>query len=269
MRTLLEQSVAMDDSDALGEGREDFHRLNYDLTLGFDFGIPEGGFLLERSCLYPTARTPRYVGVATSDDGTISNDVFAPHEGDAFADLFLDPELDDMLDFPFAQRRSCSAYLYSAARVLGNGFTSRMCPPIRTDFDADRRLITPLLPAPPSAVTAVPISGGRFLVSWSYDPYGQGAWPVDFQVFHGTVGVDWGVPLQEQVSGLLFVPFHPLRRRHEFVTAAFANGTSHVFGVRGRNASGICEANIIMTAARLASSSGPTAAKVVTAVARR
>ncbi len=269
MRTLLEQSVAMDDLDAMGEGREDFHLLHYDVTLGEGFGLPDGAILLARSRLYPASQDERYAGVAALDAATISNHALAPHEGDPFADFFIDPELDDAMELPFATSRSCSSYLYSAARALGNGFASRLSSPVRVDFDSDRIMITPALPMPPVGVFATPVSGGRFQVVWQYDPYGQGAWPADFQVFQGTGGVDWGVPLTDSVSGLLYVPFDPLRRRYEFITPAYANGTGHAFGVRARNASGIVEANTVITTSQVASSSGPSAAKVVTAGARR
>ncbi len=269
MRTLQEQAVTMDDFDALGEGREDFHLLHYDVTLGEGFGLPDGAILLARSRLYPLPQEERYVGVAEADSNEISNHALAPHEGDVFADLFLDPELDEGLEMPIAAPRSYAAYLYSAARALGNGFASRLCAPLRVDFDTDRIMITPALPMPPVGVFATPVSGGRFQVVWQYDPYGQGAWPTDFQVFQGTGGVDWGVPLTDAVSGLLHVGFDPLRRRYEFITPAYANGTAHAFGVRARNATGIAEANSTITTSQIASSSGPTAAKVVTAAARR
>ena len=201
---------------------------------GMEWMFRDGGALLLRRTLYPTPSPWEYCGVAREGETAIRNYMSFGHFPD-------------------------QAYHYAAQRFLGNGMVSRMTPPIRLDYDGTGALITPRLPAPPVAVAAAPIAGGKFLVTFTYDPWGQGGSPADFQVFAGADAgsVNYGSALVDSVTGLNRVDFAGAQRTHAFTTAAFADGTARVFVVRGRNANGVMEKNTRATRVAVARASLP------------
>ena len=210
--------------------------LAYGLTAGFVFPFRAGLVLLLRRRLYPTVSAWRFAGMARVNTATVTNWASWPHEND-------------------------SAFQYAVCKVLGNGFMSEITEPVRMDFDGSGARIVPALPMFPVNVVATAIAGGKFVVSWEYDPFGQGAVPTDFQVFEGTTpSLAYGSPLTDSVTGLNVVAYSPLRRVYSFTTAAFGDGTTHYFGVRARSSAAVAEKNTFATPAAVARSVGPAAA---------
>lgn len=204
------------------------------LTGGFTFPWRAGGVALLRRALYPTPTAWVYCGFAPLSATTIKN-------------------------FPGMTHTVSQAYEYVAVRILGNGFISPASEPVRVDFDGAGDLITPRLPAQPLNLSLEILAGGKFRVSFIYDPYGQGAPPKDFQVFAGATGptIDYGTPLVDSETGLDHVLAASPRRAFIFTTAAFANGTPHAFAVRARNSGGGAELNTVTTNAGIARSVTP------------
>ena len=167
--------------DPLGEGLagSDFLCLGYPMTEGIAFPFAGGGVLLQRRRLYPAVGPWSYCGFARPNESTIQN----------------------MQGFDHGAN---TAFQYRAATVLGNGFVSPFSEPVRVDFDATGALIAPAMPAFPKGVTARPILGGKFAVTFEYDPFGQGAYPTDFAVFAGAAAgsVDYNTPLRRGTEGI-------------------------------------------------------------------
>lgn len=210
------------EADPIGRGLGTFDQasLGFAYSCGHSFPWIGGCYVLRRRRLYPDVSEWTFCGSADIDAATVKNSTGFPHEANM-------------------------AYQYAAAVAFGNAQASEFCEPIRVDFDGSVALITPPMPMFPLNVQAKPIAGGKFLVTWSYDPYGHGAWPTDFQVFAGaTVGtIDYGTPLTDSVTGLSVAKVYGPQRRFEFTTAAFSHGTTKVFGVRARNSGGVSEKN--------------------------
>lgn len=216
----------------LGVSSQEHMCLDYALSEGWFFPWQENAlasYILRRRVLYPDVGGWTYCGI-----------------------FYVNA--DSIVTLPSFGHQANMAYQYSAAVAYGNAQASAFCEPVRVDFDAGRALISPAMPMFPRNLRVKPIAGGKFLVAWDYDPYGHGAWPADFRVFSGaTAGsIDYGTPLTDSVTGLNYVPVYGAQRRFEFTTAAFANGTTKVFGVRARNASGVAEKNTRTSAAAIA-----------------
>jgi hypothetical protein len=229
MSLLLDQYLRTCDPFHLGYTSHELLGAGYMLTDGAVFPYPAGGVILRRRRLYPDVGRWSICGFARPNDTAIFNMAGFAHEANA-------------------------AFQYQSAIVLGNGFTGPFSEPVRVDFDGSRNQITPPLPMFPRHVVATPLAGGKFRVSWEYDPRGQGAWPTDFQVFAGADAgsVDYNAPLTESLTGLNTTPVIGARRGYAFTSAAFADGTARVFGVRARNSTGTAEKNTFITQAKKA-----------------
>ena len=153
---------------------------------------------------------------------------------------------------------------------MGNGFISRLCEPVRVDFDSLADLITPALPLFPQQLAATPQAGGKFSVTWIYDPYGQGGFPADFQVFEGATAatVDYNTPLVDSVTGLSAVPFDG-GAGFRFTTQAYADGSDHVFAARARNSNGVAELNTYTSRTARAIATAPADAALSAAMMGR
>jgi len=161
---MIDEHRATADPFLLGNGSFEHLSLGYELSAGAVFPWREGTIVLRRRRLYPDVGQWTFCGSAARGSTTITNNPGFSHE----------PNM---------------GFQYSAAGALGNGFASPFTPSVRVDFDADGELIAPPLPMFPVRLHAQAIVGGRFVVRWEYDPYGQGAWPKDFRVFGGAPGV--------------------------------------------------------------------------------
>lgn len=246
MSQLLEHFRATRDPFLLGHSSVDLMSLGYALTGGLVFPYPGGGVVLRRRRLYPDLGDWKFCGFARPDESVIRNAAGFGHEVDA-------------------------AFQYSAAIVLGNGFVGDYCEPIRVDFDGAGARITPPLPMFPRSVVASTLASGKFRVEWEYDPYGQGAYPTDFQVFAGAAAgsVDFNTPLVDSISGINTTPYLAGQRRFTFTTAAFANGTVKVFAVRARSSAGVAEKNTYTSAAATARTTTASATAVEVTGMRR
>jgi hypothetical protein len=203
--------------------------------LGFPGVVGTDLVLLVRRNLYPVGEW-YYCGVAEADAGAIFNGDGYPHE-------------------------ASMGYQYAAAFCHANGYRSPFCEPVRVDFDAVPAVITPALPMWPQDVVATAIADGKYRVTWSYDPWGQGGWPTDFQVFGGLPGaVNYGAPLTDSVTGLTYTLAEATRQSYYFTTGVYADGAKTEFGVRARNSGGVAEKNTHVSPWRYARDSNPAAA---------
>lgn len=214
-----------------------------DLDDGFEFPWGEGGVALLRRELYPQVARWTHCGIAVDTQTQIQNY----------------PGMTHLVD---------QAYQYVIMAFLGNGMASVMVQPQRLDFDSAGNLITPSLPNFPIDICAVSLAGGQFRVSWTYSSYGQGAAPKDFQVFEGADAgsVNYGVPLVDSLSGLNVVAARSGSRVYSLTTAAFADQSMHLFGVRSRNIIGTVEKNTFVTQALVAQAAVPQAVQTPRAI---
>lgn len=233
-RTTLRQYRETCDPFHVGDTAMDQLVLGYPMTLGEFFPFLSGAVLLLRRRLYPAPKPWRYCGWARTSEATISNLNGFDHE-------------------------ASMGFQYVAVRAFGNGYISPACEPVRVDFDGAGDLIDPALPMPPVNVVAQPVLDGAFDVHWQYDPWGQGGFPTDFQVFGGaTVAtIDFGTAL----GTVLYVA----DRDYTFTTETFSDGAPKSFAVRARNSSGTAELNIVGTAVLKAIATPPTGATIQTA----
>lgn len=246
MSVLRDHFRATSDPFFVGHSTGEYLTLGYAMTRGLVFPWSGGGVVLRRRRLYPDVQAWTFCGFARPADSTIYN----------------------MLGFDHGAN---TAWQYASAIALGNGFVGDFCEPVRVDFDNTGAVIAPALPLFPFGISAAPIAGGKFLIAFEYDPYGQGAGPTDFQVFGGTnpAGVDYNTPLVDSVTGLAVVKYVAAGRRYVFTTAAFANGTEKVFAVRARNSSAVAEKNTRTSTTQFARTVTASAASVVVLGMRR
>jgi len=197
-----------------------FLALGYGLTDGMVFPFVGGGTALLRRRLYPDVGAWRVCGFARPSDSQVTT-------------------------LPGFTHEASMGFQYAAANLLGNGYASPISRPVRIDFDGGSNLISPGLPMFPTYVSAIPISGGRVIVSWEYDGYGSDVYPSDFQVFEGATpgGINYAAPLVDEITMLDHVVFSGNRHRFRLITPAFPDGSDHVFAVRARSAAGTAEQN--------------------------
>lgn len=243
--SLLEQHLQVADTFRQGDRAPHLGLLMH-ATRGQRFLVREGGIALLRRELYPDPHPWTYCGLAKLADTQIKQ-------------------------FPGFTHAASQGYQYTAAEFLGNGFMSPIGEPLRIDFDGAGNRITPALPMFPVDVTATPIAGGMFAIEFGYDPFGQGGYPTDFQVFEGpdAVNVNYAAPLVDGVTSLAAVPHVFARPSMTFTSPAYGDRTPHVFVVRGRNGSGTAELNTFTTPITLARSVLPSNAPTPTRVVLR
>lgn len=236
MSHVLPQFRRTSDPLKCGFSDPDFAELGYALTRGFAFPALSDVLVLMRRKLYTTPELWHYCGSVDADQATVQNADGYPHETDM-------------------------GYQYAAALCHANGFRSPFCEPVRVDFDGAGALIEPALPVWPIQVAASPIAGGKFTITWTYDPWGQGAYPTDFQVFAG-LAMDWGTPLVDSVTGLDYTPYVPNRQAYYFTTGAYGDGVAKTFGVRARSSDEVAEQNEFTATSVRARAAAPVKAVV-------
>lgn len=218
--------------------------LGYALTGGLVFPFAGGCIVLARRRLYPTVGPWSYCGWARLNSSTIEQYRGFDHGVN-------------------------TAWQYASARALGNGFVSDLSEPVRVDFDGAAARINPPLPNFPTQVSVETIAAGKFTVRWEYDPYGQGAFPTDFQVFKGTSSsVDYNTPIVDQASGANVIPARIGVRGYALTTPAYSDGTQHWFGVRARSSAAVAEKNTFVVGPFTAKASGPATATATGVVMR-
>ncbi len=228
---MIDEFAATADPFVTGDGTFDHLCLGYPFTDGLMFPWPDGAIVLRRRRLYPDVDEWTFCGSADRAAGLVGNEPGFAHEAGM-------------------------GFQYAAANAFGSGIASPFFEPVRVDFDDAGQRIDPPLPMFPVRLTAQPVAGGQFRLRWEYDPYGQGAWPRDFQVFGGPPGeVDYDAPLTDGTTGLDAVRVVGAQRSFSFITPAYAEGEELAFGVRGRNTNGVAEKNtrVVLTAPAMAS----------------
>jgi len=246
MSQLLDQFKRTIDPFLLGYSRVEMLGLGLHASDGLEFPYVAGGVILRRRRLYPTVGEWTFCGFARPNESTITSMLGYGHDANM-------------------------GYEYAAAQVLGNGYAGEFSEPARLDFDGSGNLITARLPNAPLRVVAEPIAAGKYALSWEYDSFGQGTVPVDFQVFEGADAgsVNYAAPLTDSVTGLSTVLVIGSRRRYEFTTGAFSDGSSHVFAVRARNATPTAEKNTFTSKPKTARSTAASLTALVSGVMRR
>jgi len=246
MSLLLDQFRRSMDPFLLGCSDADVAALGLLATGGLSFPLFNGALMLRRRPLYPTVGPWTFCGAARLDAAEVTG-------------------------FPGFAHDANQAYEYASGVALGNGFVGEWSEPTRLDFDFGGALIAARLPSAPKHLTVEPIAGGKFALTWEYDGFGQGTPPTDFQVFEGAEAgsVNYAAPLTDSVTGLDAVPVRGKRRRFEFTTAAFTEGTAHVFAVRARNIAATAEKNTFASVAKTARTTAAPIAAIVSAVMRR
>jgi len=236
----IEQHVReMRDPFQVGDLTGDQRTLGYGLTAGRAFPVRDGLIILRRRALYPTPGPWRICGVSKTVDATIRNRAAYVHGAD-------------------------TAWHYIAARAFGNGQVGAWSKPLRLDFDGAGDLITPALPAWPIELSVSPQPAAKMLVTWSYDPWGQGDWPKDFAVYIGLskAAIIYTTPFAT-------VDFDPTVASYEYTTPFLAIGKKYAFAVRARNSGGVEEQNTYTTEEAIAAGTPPTDATVQLASPRR
>lgn len=236
MSHVLPQFLRTFDPLKRGCGDVDFAELGYALTRGMAFPALSDVIVLVRRMLYPMPELWHYCGQVDADQPTVQNADGYPHDAGM-------------------------GYQYAAAFCHASGFRSAFSEPVRIDFDGEGELIEPALPMWPTQVAATPIAGGKFKVTWSYDPLGQGGYPTDFQVFAG-LPMDYETPLIDSVTGLNYTPYVPNRQSYSFTTGAYGDGVAKTFGVRARNSNGTAEQNEFTSTSTRARAAAPAKAEV-------
>ena len=244
MGYLLKHARLTMDPYARGHTSHALMALGYPMTRGLMFPFTGGGVVMLRRRLYPVTGAWSYCGFARPAETTITN-------------------------MPGFDHGANTAWQYTAARILGNGFISLLAEPVRVDFDGGGARITPALPTFPLHIVAKAIAGGKFRIIWEYDPFGQGAYPKDFQVFSGTETVmNFASPVPLEGGGDS-VAYAGGQRRFEAITQnGPTDGTKVRFGVRARNSGGVEEQNTRTTLVYVARALGPADATTTALVMR-
>lgn len=245
MSHILPQFLRSFDPLKHGFGDTDFAELGYPLTRGYEFPATVDVILLMRRELYPTPGLWHYCGQTEAGESTVQNADGYPH-------------------------LASMGYQYAAAFCHPNGFCSVFSEPVRVDFDGGNDVIDPPLPMWPIQIVATPIAGGKFKITWVYDPWGQGAYPADFLVFGNTgAAMNWLAALTDSETGLNYTPYVPNRQTYSFTTPAYGDGTAKFFGVRARSSVGAREQNTFTTTSMRARAAAPAKGEIRSAHQRR
>lgn len=185
--------LGMDEADAL--------MIGFPFTYGLQFPTLEPQTLLFRRRLTPTPNDWYIAGMRPKSKGTVVNFAGCTHVDN-------------------------TAYQYAACVAEGNGYISEFSEPTIVMVVPVNTLLTHT-PNAPINIDAVPVSGGKFDVSWEYERYGQGGDPFSFTVYGGPDpdNIDY-------VSNLAVVEWDAQTTRFKATTGAFADGTQRSFDVR-------------------------------------
>lgn len=206
--------------------------LGYWMNFGLQFPDLDGPTLLMRRQVCPGELEDWcYVGAGDAEAVTIRNASGVSHE-------------------------AYGGYEYMAARTFGSGYCGEWSAPVRVDFDGGGDIITPALPTWPRDVRAEPLDGGKFRVTWTYEPCGQGNPPTDFAVYVGNDSESISY-----VAAMGTVEFDPARTVFSYTTGAYGDGIKRAFAVRSRNG-GVCERNEFTTENVVAVNATPSAAVI-------
>lgn len=117
------------------------------------------------------------------------------------------------------------------------------------------------IPAPPVALSAISIGGGRIRVEWSYPPTPSAQYPTGFHVYAGTGGVvSYGSPMATATAS-----WTGTLARDSTIISGLSDGVVYAFGVRAFNVYGE-ETNTAAVSARAkATGPGPVQSLTLTA----
>jgi len=136
--------------------------------------------------------------------------------------------------FPWVSHPPGRSYLYSLSVVGAGGVMDhRDAPTLRLSFDDSGALVEPA-PNPVCDVVVESLSGGRFLLRWSYDETDEEAPPVTFEVFN-----DIAAP--GSINQSIVVATVPYRFRQGFfrwTSAGFSHDARLGWAVRAVSAAG-------------------------------
>lgn len=197
-------------------------------TNGFAFPRIKGGYNLYRSTSRQSGPQGRIVGAAGHDAATIRL-------------------------FEWVTHAPSTTYYYWLCTVGGGGAENRLDETVvEAVFDATGQWIG-ARPNPPTDLRVSALSGGRFLVKWTYSPQGEQAEPGEFRVY-----TDSGVGTIDYSSPVGTITYHRGRVHFEYTSAAFAHGTRTRWSVRAATATGIEERNAQLATAWAEAQAPPT-----------
>jgi hypothetical protein len=160
-------------------------------------------------------------------------------------------DLASVATFPYVGHDPGTRYWYLVRAVGAGGVSEMNCRQVvRVELDEAGELVGPQPNSPESLATSAS-SGGRIELGWRYNPAGQEAAPVAFDVFGdgGTGSMAWETPIDSVEYRVGMVDY-------SWISEPFAHDTRAQFAVRARSGAGVRERNE-RTAMAWARSLGP------------
>jgi hypothetical protein len=131
-----------------------------------------------------------------------------------------------------------NAGTFALVAIGGGGVESALGNPLITvEFDSER-VPQPPVPNPPRDLSAWPIAGGRFRLTWHYAERDQAVAPMRFEAYRGDSAdaIDFDTP----IAG---VSYRPRRVEHQCATPAYAHDSVQWFAVRAISSAGAHDGN--------------------------
>jgi len=163
------------------------------------------------------------------------------------------PAASAISDFAWCSHEAGTEHFYALRAVGGGGVESSSSqPPVSVAFD-DSGDFWGGRPNSPTALAVSPVSGGGFLVRWSYSAQAEEVSPTGFLVHSdgGTGTMDY----EHSVGGGI-VTHQRGRLHYALTTPAYDHGARRMFGVRAVSANGRGDGNVV-TVEGIADAQGP------------
>ena len=205
--------------------------VNPNAPLGVDLMAGVGGWCVPGGLHVLYRGTPDYSDISfDAPVGAVSPTDAAPETVKTFA------------TYPFA----ASTRYCIALRAVGLGGAIEQNTDLATRIETDGDGVPlGLVPNPPMMLNAQPRAGGTVLLTWQYNPRGQQTPPYTYSIYHnnGSGAVSYVTAIGES-------------RGRSFLTPAYADATTVIFGVRAASADGVEETNLT-TVSCLTDAAGP------------
>ncbi len=147
--------------------------------------------------------------------------------------------------FPWVRHAASEVYTYRLAAIGGGGVEDQTEEArALVAFDDVGRWVG-YRPNAPADLRVCALSGGRFLVRWTYTEEGQQIEPLAFRVYHNNGGgaIDYDRPVG-------MVGYRRRQWHFAFTSAGFDHDTCVRWAVRAVSASGVEEQNVVFVAGR-------------------
>ncbi|NLX12491.1 MAG: hypothetical protein GXY44_02410 [Phycisphaerales bacterium] len=147
--------------------------------------------------------------------------------------------------FPWIRHAASTVYMWRLAAIGGGGVGN--CTDeasTTTAFDEAGRWVG-CRPNAPADLRVTALSGGRFLLRWTYTEEGQQVEPLIFHIYH-----DGGRGTMDYETPVGVVDYRRRQWHYAFTTAGFDHDTRVRWAVRAVSASGVEERNVLTVAGR-------------------